>query len=233
MKLKHLSLLLFLCTAVFCACKQKIDVPTSVSWPDIQALLMEDPVNCTKVAAYAEVWQFNFAAEVSKCKNKDDEAAKGDLYDLTQKTKEVLTKLDALAKLSEGETRISLSSSVLKIKSTLEDADRFLAEHQAPAASDNSAQQQPEMEPGSYHMSFSDGTYFWQSGSYPTLAEARSHHSMLIMKANIPGKGIFYRTIDGPYEHDYDASCDHSGPDIPGFAVSWHTLKKNYVCFIR
>lgn len=234
MKLKHPSLIIMaLCMVVCAACGDKTEVPQHVGWADVKALLMEDPVNAKKVAAYAEAWQNDLTAEVEKYKTQNDDAAKGDLKNLADNSTEVLTRLNALAKLTEGDTRFSITSSALKVKNALEDAAHYLGQDAAPAEADNSAPDQPAMEPGSYHMSFSDGTYFWQSGSYPTLAEARSHHSMLIMKASIPGKGIFYRTIDGPYEHDFDASCDHDGPDSSGFAVSWHTLKKNYVCFIK
>lgn len=237
MKHKYLSLIIIaLCMVAFTACNKSVEVPEKVGWADVQALMMEDPVNSEKVAAYTEVWQKNLDVEVEKLRSQNDETAKNDLKDLLNKSKDILSKLEALASLTEGETHVSLNSSALKVKSTLEKIERDLAVTAAPAETEKSAPQQVGMDSGGYHMSFSDGTYFVQTGSYPTLAEAKRHSYSYIMKANIPGKGVFYRTLDGPYSSKQEAiesSCDPDMNAPKTLIASWGTLRQHYVCFVN
>lgn len=237
MKHKYLShIAIALSLVAFTACNKSVEVPEKVSWADVQALMMEDRVNSEKVAAYTDVWQKDLEEEVEKLRSQDDATAKSDLEDLIGKSKDILTKLEALTSLTEGETHVSLNSSVLKVKSTIESAERYLEESSASAEVEESAPQQQMEEPGSYQMSFSDGTYFVQTGSYPTLAEAKRHNYTYIMKANIPGKGIFYRTLDGPYPSKMDAiesSCDPDMNAPKTLIASWGTLRRHFVCFVR
>lgn len=232
MKTSKLMILAVAATLTLTACQKKIVTPSTVDLEDLQALLMEDPVNSEKVAVYADVWQKDLAKAVEKYESQNDEMAKSELKALVEHAKEVQTKLKSLSSLTTGDLRTNLNSSALKVNSTLESAERFLSTSAAPAAP---AQPPVTTEPGAYHLSFSDDTYFFQGGSYPTLAEAKAYYYDYIMKVYIPGKGVFYRSLKGPYASKFDTYAENGDADMDakGFAVSWHTLKKNYVCFIR
>lgn len=106
----------------------------------------------------------------------------------------------------------------------------------APAPQASAPAPAPVEETSTYHMTFANDDYFVQSGSYPTLAEARHYQNLRggeICKVNVPGKGIYYRLLTGPYTSAEEAAEDayRAAGGAKYLIISGQGLRKYYICF--
>lgn len=115
------------------ACKNQVKVPTEVATEDMVALFMDTSVDVDKAVAYANAWNVTLKTLIDKKITDNSELSATDLEAESKRAQEVVSKLEAIASLADGEARTNLTSAALKAKSEIERAQRFIETHKAAA----------------------------------------------------------------------------------------------------